>query len=350
MKSRRYILLVILILGPALSGCGGDSHDTSKSNEVAIPVHTVLVTDDEITPVFEYAGTVEPNEEAALGSEIPGRIERFHCDVGDTIPAGFLIAELGSETLIQARANFEATEKDWNRIQSLREAGSASQQAYDRAQAAYDASKATYDKTLASTLLKAPFSGVVTHKYLEEGEVFTLMPGAAGSPAIIRLMKIDTVKVVISAPEKDYSKLSRGQTALLHLDAYPGKEFAGEVSLVAPTLDTRTRTADVEVKFANHDGIIRPGMFGKVVVRLESNRVLLINLDALIRQEGTGTFFVYRVIGGQAERVDIERGQVYNNFTEIKSGLQAGDTVVTSGKMKIKSGSKVVVSSQEVIK
>ena len=136
---------------------------------------------------------------------------------------------MGSETLIQVRASFDATEKDWNRIKSLREAGTVSQQTYDRTQAAFDAAKATYEKTLASTQLRAPFSGIISQKYLEEGEVFTLFAGAAGSPAIVRLMILDTVKVVISVSETEYAEVSEGQEALLLLDAYPDMEFAGEV-------------------------------------------------------------------------------------------------------------------------
>jgi len=248
--SRR--IITVLTLATVLTGCGKDSDsDSSNFEEIAIPVHTVIVTEEEVTPVLEYSGTVEPWAEAALGSEIPGRIERLHCDVGDTVQAGFLIAEMGSETLIQVRANFDATEKDWNRIKSLRKAGTVSQQTYDRTQAAFDAAKATYEKTLASTQLKAPFSGVITQKYLEEGEVFTLFPGAAGSPAIVRLMLLDTVKVSVAVTESQYHRLTLEQQTTLKLDAYPDSQFVGIVSRIDPTINTKTRTANVEIQFAN---------------------------------------------------------------------------------------------------
>ena len=348
MIPKRIKLLAVLILGIMFSGCGGDANDTSKLENDAIPVHAVMVTEEEVTPVLEYSGTVEPWAEAALGSEIPGRIEYLHCDVGDTIKAGFLIAEMGSETLIQVRANFDATEKDWNRIKSLRKAGTVSQQTYDRTQAAFDAAKATYEKTLASTQLRAPFSGVITQKYLEEGEVFTLFPGVAGSPAIVRLMLLDTVKVVISVSETEYAEISKGQEALLVLDAHPEMEFTGQVSRIAPTLDTRSRTADVEVKFSNQDGRIRPGMFGVVNIALEPRPMLLVNRDALIRQEGTGIFFTYKIVDELAVRVDVDRGDNYDNSVEIESDLEIGDTVITTGKMQVKNGSRVEIVSQEV--
>lgn len=341
--------ITMITIVAAVAGCG-DSNNSSKDSSAvtSIPVTTVVAEDQIVTPTLDYSGTVEPWAEAALGSEIPGRIEHLHCDVGDTVRAGFLIAELGSETLIQVRANYDAMEKDWNRIKSLHKAGTVSQQTYDRTQAAYDAAKATYEKTLASTRLEAPFTGVITHRYLDEGEIFTLMPGAAGSPAIVRLMLLDTVKVVISVSEIEYAEISKGQEALLVLDAHPDMEFAGKVSRIAPTLDTRSRTADVDVRFSNQDGRIRPGMFGVVTIVLEPRPVLLVNRDALIRQEGTGIFFTYKIVDELAVRVDVDKGDNYDNRVEIESGLEIGDVVITTGKMKVKTGSRVEIVSPEV--
>jgi len=342
-------LISVLTLAIILSGCGGDSNnDSANLKDTAIPVHAVQVMEEEVTPVLEYSGTVEPWAEAALGSEIPGRIEHLHCDVGDTVQAGFLIAELGSETLIQVRANYDAMEKDWNRIKSLHKAGTVSQQTYDRTQAAYDAAKATYEKTLASTQLEAPFAGVITHRYLDEGEIFTLMPGSAGSPAIVRLMLLDTVKVVISVSETEYAEISKGQEALLVLDAYPDVEFVGEVSQIAPTLDTRSRTANVEVRFSNQDGRIRPGMFGQIKLSLAPRKLLLVNRDVLVKQEGTGIFFVYRVESNTAVRQDVIVGGEFGGNIQIYDGPQAGDQIITTGKMMIKDGSRVEIVSQEV--
>ena len=349
MISSRLILPTVLTIALIFSGCGGDSDNESANIEgTAIPVHTVIVTEEMVTPVLEYSGTVEPWAEAALGSEMPGRIEHLHCDVGDTVQAGFLIAEMGSETLIQVRANFDATEKDWNRIKSLRDAGTVSQQTYDRTQAAFDAAEATYEKTLASTQLRAPFSGIITNKYLEEGEVFTLFPGATGSPAIVRLMLLDTVKVIISVSETEYAEISIKQDALLVLDAYPDMDFVGEVSRIAPTLDTRSRTANVEVKFSNQDGRIRPGMFGLIRLSLTPRKLLLVNREVLIKQEGTGINFVYRVEGNTAVRQDIIVSGKYGERLHIHKGLRAGDSVITTGKTMVASGVQIEGKSSEV--
>jgi len=311
------------------AGCG-DSNDNSKdsSDEAVVPVTAVVAEEQVITPALDYSGSVEAWLRAALGSEIPGRIVTLNCDVGDIVRKDSLLVELGSETLIQARAQYDAVAKDWERIKTLRESGTVTQQAYDQIEAAYKTAK--------------------TKKYLDVGEVYSLFPGQAGSPAIIELMQIDTVKVAVAVTESQYHRLTLGQQATLRLDAYPDTQFVGTVSRIDPTVNTKTRTANVEIRFVNDSGIIKPGMFGFVSISLPSKNALLVNRDVLIKQEGTGIFYVFKVQNDTASRVNVITGDNFGSLVEIKSGLEDGDTVVTTGKMKIKTGSKVKIASAEV--
>jgi len=269
-------LIILIIIIAALVGCG-DSNNKSKDSSVeeVIPISTVVAQEQEITPTMDYSGTVEAWSRAALGSEIPGRIVSLNCNVGDVVRKDSLLVKLGSENLIQAQANFNAVKKDWERIK-MRESGTVTQQAYDQMQAAFKAAKAGYEKTLISTQIRAPFNGVITKKYLDVGEVYSLFPGQAGSPAIIELMQIDTVKVAVAITESQYHKLTLGQETTLGLDAYPDSQFVGTVSRIDPTINTKTRTANVEIRFANHSGIIKPGMFGFVGISLPSRHALLV--------------------------------------------------------------------------
>jgi len=351
-KSRLIVLTIsMIIIIAAVVGCS-DSKDNSKSSsvETGIPVSTIVAQEQEITPTLDYSGTVEAWTRAALGSEIPGRIVTLNCDVGDVVRKDSLLVKLGSENLIQAQANFNAVKKDWERIKTLRESGTVTQQAYDQMQAAYKAAKAGYEKTLISTQIRAPFNGVITKKYLDVGEVYSLFPGQAGSPAIIELMQIDTVKVAVAVTESQYHRLTLGQQATLRLDAYPDTQFVGTVSRIDPTVNTKTRTANVEIRFANNSGIIKPGMFGFVSISLPSRSALLVNRDALIKQEGTGILYVFKVQNDTASRVNVIIGDNFGGLVEIKSGLEDGDLVVTTGKMKVKTGSKIQVASAEVTK
>ncbi len=353
-KNRLFILtitvIVILIIAIGCTSSKDAATDKDSSSANKIPVSTVKVEEQTVTPVLDYSGTVEPWSRAALGSEIPGRIVALNCDVGDIVKKDSLLAELGSENLIQARAKYDAVKKDWERIITLRESGTVTQQAYDQMQAAYEAAQAGYEKVRISTQIRTPFNGVITKKYLDVGEVYSLFPGQAGSPAIIELMQIDTVKVIVAVSESQYYKIALGQEAMLKLDAYPDTQFVGMVSRVAPTINRLTRTANVEIRFANNSGIIKPGMFGFVKISLPAVNVLLLNRDALIKQEGVGIFYVFKVQNNKAARVNVIKGDSFGDFVEIKSGLKQGDMIITSGKMKVKTGSNIQIVSPEVTK
>ena len=244
-KNRLIILMItMIIIIAAVVGCG-DSNNNSKDSSIkeVIPISTVVAQEQEITPTLNYSGTVEAWTRAALGSEIPGRIVTLNCDVGDVVRKDSLLVKLGSENLIQAQANFNAVKKDWERIKTLREAGTVTQQAYDQMEAAYKAAKAGYEKTLISTQIRAPFNGVITKKYLDVGEVYSLFPGQAGSPPIIELMQIDTVKVSVAVTESQYHHLTLGQQATLRLDACPDTQFVGACLLyTSPSPRDRTRS------------------------------------------------------------------------------------------------------------
>ncbi len=353
-KNRLFILtIMVLAIFTIVIGCTDSkvkSKDKDTSAVTKVPVTTVEAENQTVIPTLDYSGTVEAWSQAALGSEIPGRIVSLNCEIGDFVRKDSLLAELGSENLIQARANYDAVKKDWERIKTLRKSGTVTQQAYDQMQAAYETAQAGYEKVLISTQIRAPFNGVITNKYLDVGEVYSLFPGQAGSPAIIELMQIDTIKVAVAVSENQYYKIALGQKAILRLDAYPDTQFVGKVSRIEPTINRLTRTANVEIQFDNNLDIIRPGMFGFVKISLPAKSVLLLNRDALIKQEGVGIFYVFKVQNNTAVRANIIKGDSFGGFVEIKSGLVQGDMVITTGKMKVKTGSSVQVVSSEVTK
>ena len=89
-------------------------------------------------------------------------------------------------------------------------------------------------------------------------------------------------------------------------------------------------------------------MFGFVSISLPAKHALLVNRDVLIKQEGTGVFYAFKIQADTVTRLNVTKGEDFGNLVEITSGLQAGDTVVNTGKMKVNSGSRVRVASVEV--
>ncbi len=343
----RIALLVLPFLAAFAGGCGGGGEEGAAKVAESVPVETVRVGLESVTPSISYSGTVSAGREALLGAQIQGRVEKLHVDIGDRVEQGDILVEMAGEQLVQAKAQFVVAEKDWERMTILLEKGAVTQQSFDKIDAAYQAAKAGYQMVLESAQIRAPFSGVISQRFLDEGEVFTLMPTAAGSPAILELMQLDPVKITIEASERERPFLRKGLDAVVEVDGYPGREFRGTVSRIAPSFDPMSRTASAVVVISNKDETLRPGMVADVTLSLPAREAILIPRDALMRQEGTGTFFAYVVEDGIAGRRVLELGSAFGPGIEVVSGLADGDDIVTAGRYRLYDGAEVTVRERE---
>jgi RND family efflux transporter MFP subunit len=334
------LLTVVLAAAALLSGCGA-SGEGEMEQAGPVPVEVTTIEERMISPVLSYSGGIEGARRTALGAEIQGRVETLHVEAGDRVQEGELLVELGSEQLAQAEAQFRAGERDWKRMQSLYEKNAVTEQAYDRAQAAFETVQASYEMILESTRIRAPFSGYVTGRHLQEGELFMLMPGGSGAPSIIDLADISTVAIEVEISERDWPRVRKGLRAAVSVDAYPDRSFPGTVYRVDAGLDEMTRTATAEVRVPNPDEALRSGMFADVDLTLVEREAVLVPLDALLRQEGTGITYVFVVEDDTAHRRDIEIGDVFGEYVQARSGVAAGDRVVLSGRYRLADGASV---------
>ncbi|MFH1502451.1 MAG: efflux RND transporter periplasmic adaptor subunit [Candidatus Eisenbacteria bacterium] len=334
------MLMGVAAVGLTLAGCGGGGEATVET-EGRIPVEFALVSREMVAAHVDYSGTVQAGRKALLGAEVQGRVERLHVDVGDRVSEGDLLAELAGEQLTQARAQAVTAEKDWERARNLLEKGAISEQAYDHALAGLEVARATHEMVLASCQLRAPFDGVITERYLDEGEVYTLMSMATASPAIFELADASEVKVVFEVGERDRALISKGLEADVSVDSHPGRTFSGVVARVDPALDMMSRTATVEIAVSNPRGDLMPGTFADVDIVLDPRETLVVPRDSLIRQEGTGTFFVYVVNGGTVSRQVVELGVGFGGQVEVVEGLEGGERVVTAGRYRLHAGAEV---------
>lgn len=337
-----FVVLVALAFGGCAGGAGEEGQERG-----AVPVAVAVVGTAEVTPVLDYSGSIEASREASVGAVMSGRIQEFHVETGDRVSAGDLMVEMTGEQLTQAEAQYVATEKDWERMKRLRDRGAISEQAFDRVDASYQAAKASYELVLESTRIRAPFDGVVSTTYLEEGEVFVVMPGgSASSPAVVEVVQMDTVKVRIAVAERDLREVHKGLRAELTVGGYPGRVFRGSVGTIEPTLSTATRTALAEIVVANADGVLRPGMYAHVKLFLRPREIARIPHDAVVQQEGTGAYYAMVVEDGRAARRDLELGGTYGEYHELLSGVEVGESVITAGRYRLAVGAAVQITEE----
>ncbi len=341
-------VLVLAVATLTLPGCGGRGAGEQQAEERVRPVEVANVEMSRVTPTLEFSGSILPVREASVGAMVSAQVSKIHVEPGDRVDEGDLMVEMAGEQLTQAKAQFIAVEKDWERMTRLLETGAVTQQAFDQVDAAYQAAQAGYDLVRESTMIRAPFSGVVAATYLEEGEVFVLMPGGSSStPAIVEVVQMDKVKIEIAVPERDLPEVRKGLKASIVVATYPDRVFEGTVRIVEPVISSMTRTAKAEIIIPNPGEVLRPGMFAHLTLELAPRDVLLVTHDGVLQQEGTGRYFSMLLDDGYARRVDVTLGHAVDEYHEVLAGLEAGQTVITTGRYRLADGARVAVQQGE---
>ena len=180
-------------------------------------------------------------------------------------------------------------------------------------------------------------SGVVTKKAIVEGSRVEMgaMP--------YEVVDLSTVWVLADIYETELRFVAPGMTASLRLDAWPGRTWQGKVLFIDPVLDAKTRTAKVRLAFTNTNGELRPEMFGDVTLAREGRETLRVSTDSIVQSGTQQVVFVARG-EGRFEPRRIETGEVGRDFTEVLSGLVAGEAVITRANFLIDSESRLRAS------
>ncbi|MCK6624543.1 MAG: efflux RND transporter periplasmic adaptor subunit [Anaerolineae bacterium] len=185
------------------------------------------------------------------------------------------------------------------------------------------------------TTLRAPFDGIVGEVYIHQGSM-------VDTKSAVALFISNQVEVAVNVEESRLGQVAKGQHASLRVSAYPGVEFPGLVTSVAPLADQKTHTFVVKVTPADPKNMLRSGMYADVSLLVdEKANTLLVPRSAVIRVDSQPV--VYRVNAGQVEQVKVTIGLSNDTDIEITSGLKAGDSIVVAGQSSLQDGAKVKI-------
>jgi RND family efflux transporter MFP subunit len=268
-------------------------------------------------------------------------------EVGDRVAKGDILAIMDQTQLHQAQIQLKNAETDFNRFDTLQKVGGIARQQYDQIKAAYDIAKSNVQFLSENTRLRAPFSGVVSGKYFENGELYSGAPNATGKAAIVSLVQLNPLKVMVSVSEQYFPQIKKGMEAIILCDIYPGKIFTGKVFRIYPTIDASTRTFMVEVETPNRDELLRPGMFTRVSFELDKVEALLVPALSILKVQGSDERYLFIVENGKAKRISIKPGQRIDDDVEVISNqLKTGDQIVIFGQTRLMDGTPVTVISE----
>lgn len=326
-----------------LTGCAQKEQNVRETS--VVKVGTTLSDEKEFHPLLSYSGTIMANKEASLGATLPGKIEKMYFQRGDEVPKGALMAELSGEMLTQARVEYDAIQRDFDRISRLKDKGSVSQMEYDHLKARLDASAAKVDMMQKHTQVIAPFSGTITDIMVNEGENYSLIPTVDQQKMVInngilKLMQLNPIKVSIEVNEKDLSKIKIGQTANVSADAFPERSFTARVIYINPVLSSISRTAAVEMEIHNPGHDLKPGMYANVSLIMPSVKGIFIPLSAICRSTGTSNDYIFTLEGGKAHKLFVKQIKTEGDKVFV-DGLAAGTVIIHVGKSKLVEGTQV---------
>jgi membrane fusion protein, multidrug efflux system len=221
------------------------------------------------TREIKLPATVRGYTEASLYAKVPGYLKNINVDKGDRVVADQVLAVLESPELDHqvenARANYKLQRLTDGRNQMLLRSGVASQQAADESRAAMLQAKASLDQLVATQayeVIKAPFAGVITARFVDPGALIpqSTTPSAGGTP-ILALATLTPLRIYADVPQSFAPFIKDGDKAMLTVAEYPQRTFAGSVTRHSDALNVDTRTMRVEVDLENRDYALMPGMY-----------------------------------------------------------------------------------------
>lgn len=337
-------LLIVLVIIAIVFRITSDAKnaDARRQQTPLVKVEKPLL--EKVKQQLQYNGDVLPIQQAGIFSKVSGNIERIYADIGSSVRMNQLIASIDSTEMYQQYQQTYATYQNANltyeRAKKLVEKNLVSEQDINNAETAMKVAKANYDAAatrLSYTRIVAPFSGIITKRFLDPGT--SIM---ANNATLFTLMDIDKVKIIVNVPEKDIPLVYKVRTAQITLDALPGKVFEGRVTRFSDAVDLTTRTMDVQVEVTNNSHEIKPGMFATINLTVSENMdALTIPTNVLLKDDAGSYIFV--LDDKKAKRVNVKLGAEQSERTQIVTGLTGNENIITVGQQFVKDGGLVNV-------
>jgi RND family efflux transporter MFP subunit len=366
-----------------LTGCGGsEPQPKAASGQPAIPVQTATVSIQQWPDVYEATGTVRARTSAVLSSKLMAYVRQVAVQVGDRVQEGQLLVTLDSQDLdtkvrgaeaaeaevmsaipeadngvAYAKANLDLAQSTFKRMEELASKKSISNQEFDEASARLKSAQAAYEMARSKrtqldskragvqqeirgasimrdyTRISAPFSGLVTAKSVEPGNL-----AAPGAP-LLTVEREGVYRLEASVDESRLSLVKTGQTVEVALESLD-RRVPAHVSEIVPAVDAASRAYIVKIDLPAMPNL-RSGMFGRALFPMGARKVVTIPPQALVEHGQLQS--VFAIEGGFARTRLVTTGQRGQSAVEVLSGVSEGEKLVSPVPSGLTDGTRVEV-------
>lgn len=353
-KAAFFLLPVLFIL----AACGDNSNNQVES--IAVPVQIQIAQKGIYSEQLNYSGILKPIKEMKLMSDIPGKVYKLYVDEGAVVKKGQLLAEMDTKTirlrlaqakagLSVAKAQYNSAKRDWERFDRLRGEEAVSQHQAEKVTLAYETAQAQMQQAEAAlniahhsaevSMIKAPFDGIISAKYVEIGDMINPQMSMGGKVAVFSIMDYSKIEVKIEVAERQIKKFKKGMKALLKTNTDVDRVYTGMVSAINYAADPMSRSFSVKVVFDNSDFQLLPNTVSEVgVVIFEKPDTYSFPLTTLVENQ-----FIFTVKDGKSVQNKVQVGRRSETNVEIISGISEGDSVITRGSYALRANSRVII-------
>ncbi|WP_028008595.1 efflux RND transporter periplasmic adaptor subunit [Solimonas flava] len=387
MKRWGTLLLVVVALVVVVAGVWGAKMYMTVQGFKAMGIQkqtisTIKAGEQPWRQTLTAIGSLRAVRGADLSNEVAGIVEDIHFQSGQEVKAGTLLVQLRAADdiakLASLKASAELAQTIAERDRQQLDAQAISQASYDTSAANLKTAKAQLAEQQAlvdKKSIRAPFAGQLGIRAVDPGQY--VAPGAK----IVTLQQLDPIYVDFTLPQQALAQIAVGQVVSARSDTYPDLEFKGEISAIDPKVDTDTRNVQVRATLKNPKRQLLPGMYANVTINIgEPQNYLTLPQTAITFNPYGETVFVIttadqlkaeqaeraRKMGSEegdaaaaangmpqptgdmpvAKQVFVTVGPTRGDQIAILKGLKAGDEVVTSGQLKLKTGTAVTIDNK----
>jgi membrane fusion protein, multidrug efflux system len=329
-------LLALIFL---LNSCGEEKEDLKAQKAPVVTVDVVEIKAGEVLRSIAIPGSVIPNEQVDIYSEVSGRIQRISFKEGQSVAKGSILIQVDSDILKAQKAQLlveqDLAQKDEARKKSLYQSKGISLQDYEVAQSALADSKAKLDLLnvqISKATIRAPFSGKIGLRHVSEGAFIS------SSTLITSIVQENPVKIEFSVPEKYARNVKIGQIIQFKTDGDP-KSYTGKVYAFEPRIDEGTRMMTVRASLPNPGGLIA-GSFVSISYDMgKEENAFMVPTESIVPVLKGQKIFVVR--NGLVEEVPVEIGIRTPDKVQVIGNLKEGDKVLISGLLAVRAGAPV---------
>ena len=315
--------------------------------EKPVAVRTITIERRTVEDALLLPARVEPLQEANLAAERAGRVIEVVADKGQAVEAGQVLLRLDGRLWEAARQRAEIEERDASRDlkrwKELEKTGAVSGSEFESIQRRQESARIALNEAevmLSQCEVRSPFAGILVARLVEVGDY------ANEGQAVLRVIRLDHVKLTFDVPEQDIGSLQLGQQKKFTLAVLPGREFSGEISFVSSQAERESNSFTVELKVENLDGALKAGMIAQVsLVRREREGAVVVPLAAIVPRKGE--HYLFAVENGHAIRKRVQIAALMGHEAVLESGVEAGDQIVVEGHRGLQDGMAVSVGGPD---